>query len=422
MRAPRRPCYALAPGIGAIAMSRASVALDTLRGYVIAMVVTFHSVMAYMASAPSSAASFDTPPYAWRVHPIVDAARFWGFDLFGAFQFLHLMQLMFFLSGVFVWPSLVRKGAAVFLRDRVFRLGVPFCIGVFLLMPAAYFPAYRVGALDPSWHAYWTHWTDLPFWPNGPMWFLWYVLLLNVAAAGIFCFAPGATALLGRLSDHAGRRPERLFIGLVLVSTLLDLPLAKAFAPWDWVSFGPFEIQASVAPQYALYFLTGLAVGAGGIGRGALRHDGPLAQHWAAWLAGALTAFGLWLACATLIETGRMGVASPAGIARELGFTLFAASACLAAVALFLHFATAPRPIVRSIAENSYGIYLFHYVFVLWMQYALLPVALPAVVKGAIVLGVALALSWAASAAVGRVAIGARLMRGERRIAMARQS
>jgi hypothetical protein len=382
------------------------------------MVLAFHSFMAYMASGPSSPSPFDDPPYAWRAHPIVDSDRWLGFDVFGAFQFLHLMQLMFFLSGLFVWPSLVRKGAATFLRDRVLRLGVPFVIGVFLLMPAAYFPAYRVSAVDPGWSGFWSHWIALPFRPNGPMWFLWFVLLLNVTASGICWLAPGSKALVGRLSAFAGGYPECFFIGLVIVSALIYFPLARFFEPWHWVAFGPFEIQPSLAPQYAVYFFSGLAVGAGGIDRGLLRSDGMLAQRWAAWLVGAFAAFLLWVVPAALIETGRAAASSMAGMARELGFVLFAASACFASVSLFLRFATTQRQIFRSVSENSYGIYLFHYVFVIWTQYSLLQVSMPAILKGAVVLTVTLALSWATSVGVASFAIGARLMRGERRLAM----
>ena len=61
------------------------------------------------------------------------------------------MHLMFFLSGLFVYPSLVQKGAARFAIDRLCRLGLPFAFGVLLLIPLAYYPVYRVTAVDPAW-------------------------------------------------------------------------------------------------------------------------------------------------------------------------------------------------------------------------------------------------------------------------------
>jgi glucans biosynthesis protein C len=51
-----------------------------------------------------------------------------------------------------------------------------------------------------------------------------------------------------------------------------------------------------------------------------------------------------------------------------------------------------------SLSINAYGIYLLHYAVVVWLQYALLAVALPAGAKVILVLAPALVLSWAASA------------------------
>jgi hypothetical protein len=50
------------------------------------------------------------PPYSWRSFPIEDSHRFLGFDLFCAWQDVYLMSLMFFLSRLFVFPSLVLAG------------------------------------------------------------------------------------------------------------------------------------------------------------------------------------------------------------------------------------------------------------------------------------------------------------------------
>lgn len=398
-------------------MSRVSAALDHVRGLVIVLVVAFHSVMAYMASLPVSPPRFDAPPYDWMAHPIIDSDRWLGFDLFGACVFLHLMQLMFFLSGLFAAPALLRKGASPFLRDRILRLGVPFLVGVFVLMPLAYFPAYRVTAVDPSWPAFWSQWTALPFWPSGPIWFLWVVLVLNLAAVGLFHVAPHAIERLARAASH----PERFVIGLVIVSALTYLPLAAGFEPWQWAAFGPFQIQPSLAPQYAVYFVAGLAVGAHGLDRGLLGSDAMLEWRWAAWLIGACAAFVMWLVPAALIAKGYQTALPGLRIARELALVLFAAAACFAWLAVVLRFARRERRLLGSISENAYGIYLFHYVFLIWTQYALLQFSIPAVAKATIVLGMTLALSWAVSAAVCRVPFGARLLRGERRAALAKE-
>src|SRR5262245_52197205 len=104
-------------GVAVRRIAKLNRALSNLRGFAIVMVVAFHSCIAYLSTQPDAALPFDSPPYGWRANPIVDSARWLGFDLFCAFTYLYLMQLMFFLSGLFVWPSLSRKGGRKFLYD-----------------------------------------------------------------------------------------------------------------------------------------------------------------------------------------------------------------------------------------------------------------------------------------------------------------
>ena len=65
---------------------------------------------------------------------------------------------------------------------------------------------------------------------------------------------------------------------------------------------------------------------------------------------------------------------------------------------------------LASLSVNAYSLYLLHYVFDVWLQYALLPFALFAVVKGAIVFSGTVALSWITTLVVQRTTIGARLI------------
>lgn len=49
---------------------------------------------------------------------------------------------MFLISGIFVVSSLRRTSVSTFIRDRFYRLFIPFIIGVTVLMLLAYYPAY----------------------------------------------------------------------------------------------------------------------------------------------------------------------------------------------------------------------------------------------------------------------------------------
>src|SRR5262249_32301381 len=395
-------------------MSKTSLALNNLRGYAIMIVIAFHSCIAYIVNQSATSPAFDAPPYDWQAHPIVDADRFIGFDLFCALQFLYMMQLMFFLSGLFVWPSLRRKGPGQFLLDRFLRLGVPFLIGIYLLMPLAYYPVYRVTAAHPRWSQYFAQLWALPFTPTGPLWFLSFAFAVNMVCAAIYWVAPRTGELLTRLSARAADHPVRLCVALVIVSGLAYIPLASVTTPWQWVRFGPIAFQSGFASQYIIYFFAGVVVGALGIERGVLRADGPLAQRWGRWTVAAFVAFVLWIVPTALNFKGPGETLPGLQTAADFGLVLYAATACLGLAAIFLRFAAERRPVFEGVAENAYGIYLFHYLFVLWTQYALLHVRMPGVAKGVVVFAVTLILSWALSAAVCRTPLGNRLIGGRR--------
>src|SRR5262249_58221029 len=97
--------------------------------------------------------------------------------------------------------------------------------------------------------------------------FLWVWLLSTRGAAALFWLARGAGEFLGRLWDKAGLHPGRFFRALVSICAVAYLPLSAVFAPWEWVQFGPFALQPSLVPQYAIYFFAGLGIGAFGCER-----------------------------------------------------------------------------------------------------------------------------------------------------------
>jgi len=67
-------------------------------------------------------------------------------------------------------------------------------------------------------------------------------------------------------------------------------------------------------------------------------------------------------------------------------------------------------PVVDTVSENAYGIYFFHCLFALWVQFLLLDLAIPAVGKGLIVFAATMALSWAASMLVNRLLASGRML------------
>ena len=385
-------------------MSTPNVPLGNLRAVVILIVVAFHSALAYLASQPPGPFSFDAAPYRWIAFPILDRERWFGFDLFCAWQDVSLMSLMFFLAGLFTPASLSRKGSLAYLSERWWRIGLPFLFAAGVLSPLAYFASYRATAADPSAAAFWQHWTALPMWPAGPAWFLWQLLMLSALAAGLHALAPQWVHALGRLAGTLIDRPLALFISMSALSIVAYVPLAMAFTPWDWTSLGPFSLQLSRPLHYFVYFFVAFAIGSRGIERSALRPDGPLARYWPAWLAAAVASALAWGGLTSLTLAGWDASPIADRLAAALAFPLACATGVFSLLAICLRLMRTRHRLLDSLSANAYRIYLLHYVFVVWLQYSLLGVRLAVIEKASIVFIVALALSWAASAGWMRLA------------------
>jgi hypothetical protein len=67
---------------------------------------------------------------------------------------------------------------------------------------------------------------------------------------------------------------------------------------------------------------------------------------------------------------------------------------------LVLRFAGRQLRVLDGLKRDAFGMYLVHYVFVVWLQYALLGVGLAAFVKGSVVFDGTLLLSWGTIAAI----------------------
>src|SRR5882762_709345 len=152
------------------------VALDRARTFITLLVLLHHSAVNYTYFGSG------------------DKMRWLGFDLVVLFNDSFFMACMFLISGLFVHDSLTRKGPAIFLRDRALRLGIPFLLSVFVLMPLAYYPTFLryhlPGTTDFNFLHFWWRTVTVGPWPSGPAWFLWVLLVLDVLAAALWVAAP----------------------------------------------------------------------------------------------------------------------------------------------------------------------------------------------------------------------------------------
>jgi len=86
--------------------------LSYLRALVTLLVVAHHTALAYVSFIPPR--SGFTAALLWTAFPIADARRWSGFDLLVGWNDIFFMALMFFVSGLFVWPGLRRHGRDIY--------------------------------------------------------------------------------------------------------------------------------------------------------------------------------------------------------------------------------------------------------------------------------------------------------------------
>jgi surface polysaccharide O-acyltransferase-like enzyme len=380
---------------------RRSVALDRARTFITLSVLVHHSLLNYTYFGNG------------------DPKRWLGFDFLVLLNDSYFMAFMFLLSGLFVHGSLVRKGPAIFLLDRAWRLGVPYLLSVFVLMPIAYYPTFLryhlPGTTDFSFlHFWWRTLTAGP-WPSGPAWFLWVLLAFDAIAAALWWLSPRAIEALGRLIFAAGNRPMKAFAAFLVISIATYLPMRLAFGEVSWLEFGlfPLPIQTSRVLLYTAYFLFGVGAGVVGLRAGLLAENGGLATRRPIWLGFALL---FYVAILVLVYAHHNWIAdldTPPLVWRVgygLAFAMFSAAMTFTVLAVFLCSANSRFSALDALRPSAYGIYLLHYVFVVWLQYALYEHSIPAVFKFAIVFAGTLSASWALAMMLRKIPAVARMI------------
>jgi surface polysaccharide O-acyltransferase-like enzyme len=375
------------------------VPLDRARSFITLLVVLHHSVVNYTYFGNG------------------DRMRWLGFDLVVLFNDSFFMACMFFISGLFVHHSLSRRGAGNFLTSRAWRLGVPFAISILVVTPIAYYPSFLryhlPGTTDFNFFHFWWHTLTIGPWPSGSAWFLWVLLVLGGLAALLWTAAPRMIEGLGQLIYAWRDRPTAAFVAFLMFSIMVYLPMHLIFGDSSWLEPGhyPFPIQTSRILLYAGYFFTGVGVGAVSLRSGMLLENGALVERWTVWPAFAFAFYGAILLLVYAHHNWLADFNSPPlwwRTAYGLAFAMFNAAMTFTVPAVFLRFARSSLWLLDAMRPSAYGIYLLHFIFLIWLQYIVYDPAFPAFVKFAIVFAGTLSTSWALTVLLRKIPVVAR--------------
>jgi len=370
---------------------RRDIAIDYLRSSVTVAVVFHHSALAY-----NTFSYYDSAHYARSAAPIVDTARFAPLDAIVGWNDIFFMSLMFFISGLFVVPSIVRKGVGRFLADRTKRLGIPFVVAATLLAPIAYYPSWRLSD-SVSLGGFLSRFYTTDEGSAGPAWFIWVLLAFCVVVATVYQFIPNFMKKLSWSPKSAGN----LVFTVLVVTLLATIPVQLFLAPGEWFRVaGPLYFPSSRSALYFFWFLLGVALGSADPERSLSRENLKL---WPFWLI--IGAMGY--ATHGVLSSGNFLASKPEWVLRlilTVAFSFCCTFTSLGAIGLARScFRTSWSP-ADHFSENAYGVYIFHYGFVIWMQFCLLSQPMPAALKFLITFCVALTASWLLTALLRKTA------------------
>jgi glucan biosynthesis protein C len=177
--------------------------------------------------------------------------------LFVLFAGLWGMPLLFVVSGLGAWYSLRSRTATGFVRERLARLGVPFLVGLLVVVPPQVSYQLRFEQQDPG--SYWQFYRDFfqihlgikfPWFvrPDNPpdlfepahLWFLYFLLVYSLLLLPLLLYLRGGgRQLLERLAAFCARPWAILLLGLPVAVIEAALGTEES-GGWNRCAYLPF--------------------------------------------------------------------------------------------------------------------------------------------------------------------------------------
>ncbi len=318
------------------------------------------------------------------------------FGVYQSFLQAFFMAVLFFIAGYFSAAAYDRKGFSRFLRDRLFRLGLPTLLYMLVIGPLTqYFLSWTWG--DGGFgHQWLLHLRDGEWLSEtGPMWFCAALLMFAIVYALIRLTGSKAPRI-ELAGDHRGGIAVAAFIAMMAASTFLVRVGISGNASVLNVHPGDF-------PQYVLMFAAGIFGYRGNwITEFPARMSllwGSLALSLSVPLFAALIVFGGGLQGETAQYAGGF---NPVSAGKCLWEALVCVGMGLLMLAIYRRYFDEQGPVARWLSDNAFGVYLIHPPILIGFAILLHPVALGAIPKAMLLTLLAAIGSFAASAFVLR--------------------
>jgi len=359
--------------------------LDNLRSSVIFLVVLMHSNVTYSGLGSWYYVEGDPSK--------LDFPSLAAFAVYGAYTQAWFMGILFFVAAYFAAGSLAARGPRGFMRERLFRLGLPLLVYVFLIDPfIGYFlvdyggARERLGAAE----AYLDYLASFRWLGStGPLWFAETLLSFS----GIYALAravrprrtvpgpaPGTARLVGVVAAT----------GLAAFAVRLVQPIGASVA----------NLQLGYFASYVALFLLGLHAGERGWLPYIPERSGLRWLIWTAALSFPLWGFVMVAGGALRGDDSFAGGPGWQSFAYAMWEAWVAVGFSLGLVVFFRKFLDKENRLTRILSGNSFGVYVFHAPVLVGLSTAAGPWRAPMIVKHLVAGPAAFLLTLALSALV----------------------
>lgn len=353
--------------------------IDNLRLLIIILVVMVHLAVTYSGIG------------GWYFTDIpgeLDTVSFAVFGLFQSFTQAYFMGFLFLVSGYFVAKSYDKKGPGRFLKERAIRLGIPTLIYMFVINP---FINYVV--LGHTWDKpmFFTYYFDYIksfdfIGGSGPLWFAFALLIFN-----------SVYALYRSLTKSHKIPAERKLPGTasVLILILIISSCAFLIRLVQPIDTNIANMQLCFFSQYIILFMVGIRAG---------RYDWftklpyKTGRRW--FLSAISLGIILWL---VLMVTGGAleggfdiykGGLTWQSAAYAVWESYISVAVGIGLIALFREKHNKQNKLIKTMSDNSFGVYMFHAPIIIAVSLAFVKIELHPLVKFLVAAAIGIPLSF----------------------------
>ncbi len=321
--------------------------IDNLRLVMIIIVVMVHTSVTYSGIGG----------WYYIENKSVDTVSTIIFGMFNTFSQAYFMGFLFLLAGYFVPGAYDKKGPSKFIKDRLFRLGLPVFIYIFIISP--FIEYFIMGVfIDKPVPMFWSYYSNYishfgVIGHSGPLWFALALLIFSIIYA-VLRMCVGKSFKIKEKKTVPGNISILLLILLIATLTFV----VRLYEP---VGTDILNMQLCFFTQYILLFIVGIF---------AYRRSwfNSLSYKFGVtWLKlGALAALILWAVIMVLGGPldGKQYVVYGGFYWQSAAYAfweqLFCAAMCLGLIVIFRDKFNRQGKLMRFLTDNAFGVYVFH--------------------------------------------------------------